>query len=382
MTKSDTLKALDYSSKPKMGVRLYKKVDTKKELSLAYTPGIAKVSKAIQADDKKLFDYTFVRNNLAVISEGSAVLGLGNIGHKASYPVMEGKAMLFKKFGDIDAIPIIIKTQEVKKFVKIVKNIADSFGAINLEDIAAPRCFEIEKALVDALDIPVMHDDQHGTAIVVSAALINALKLVPKKGKKTKIVIVGAGAAGTAVTKLLVKHGFKNIIVCDSRGVISKKRRDLNWAKKELLKITNPDNLTGLLGKAIKDAGVFIGLSQPEVISEKDIKRMSLKPIIFAMANPTPEIMPEKAIKAGAAIVGTGRSDFKNQINNALAFPGLFRGAMDAKVKITDRLKLQAVKAIVKYQENVLGINNLLPEVLDKKVHRLIAKEVYKEAQK
>jgi len=373
-------KSLEYSRQPKMEIKLLKELDSREELSLAYTPGIAEVSRLLTKDEDKMFEYTFRRNNLAVISEGSAVLGLGNIGHKASYPVMEGKAMLFKRFGGINAIPIVIKSQKVKEFVETVKQIADSFGAINLEDISAPRCFEIENELVKSLDIPVMHDDQHGTAIVVLAALINALKLVPKNGKETKMIVCGAGAAGTAIVKMLVLYGFKNIVVCDSKGVISNKRQDLNWAKKKLLEITNPDNIFGSIEDGLKESAVFIGVSKAGLLTEKKIKLMAEKPIIFAMANPVPEILPEIAYKAGASIVGTGRSDFLNQVNNALAFPGVFRGTMDARVKITDKLKLTAVKAIVEYHKKSLNNKNLLPSILDSKIHQHIAKKVFQKA--
>src|SRR3990167_7247603 len=309
--------ALAYSQKPKLAVKILAPLKSKRDLSLAYTPGIAEVAKAVAADGNKLYTYTFKRNNLAVISDGSAVLGLGNIGHKGSYPVMEGKAMLFRRFGRINAVPIIVKTQKVDEFVDTVVNIADSFGAINLEYISAPRCFEIEERLKKLLDIPLMHDDQHGTAIVVLSALTNALKLLPKSGKNTRIVMVGSGSAGVAGA--------------------------------------------GLVGPA-------------------DIKLMDKAPIIFAMANPVPEIMPDEARRAGAGIVGTGRSDYPNQINNALAFPGVFRGAIDARAKITDKMKLAAVAAIVSYHQKNLAKNKLMPRVLDSKVHQVIARAVYSAA--
>ncbi len=372
--------ALNYSAKPKMEINLLSPMKTRTDLSLAYTPGIAKVCQLIQKNEDAMFTHTFRQNALAVISDGSAVLGLGNIGSKASYPVMEGKAMLFKRFGNIDAIPVVIKTQDEKEFIETVKNIADSFAAINLEDINAPRCFTIEKELVKTLDIPVMHDDQHGTGVVVLAALLNALQVLPKDGKSTKIVVLGAGAAGMGITMLLTTYGFKNIVIVDSKGIISKKRTDLHAEKKTLLKLTNPDNLSGSLQDALKDADVFIGVSRGE-LTEKDIKLMNPEPIIFAMANPTPEIMPDKALKAGAGIVGTGRSDFPNQINNALVFPGIFRGAMDARYKITDAMKLAAAQAVVEYHKKDLSADTILPSILDEKVHAFIAKRV-KEASK
>ncbi|MDZ7586582.1 MAG: NADP-dependent malic enzyme [Patescibacteria group bacterium] len=370
------MRPLDYSRQAKMEVRLLKKLNSRKELGLAYTPGIAEVAKEIMKNEEAMFEFTFRKNSLAVISEGSAVLGLGNIGHKAAYPIMEGKAMLFKKFGGINAVPIVIKTQDVREFINTVKNIADSFGAINLEDISAPRCFEIEKILVRDLPIPVMHDDQHGTAIVVLAAIINALKILPKHDLETKIVIFGAGAAGTGIIKLLNLYGFKNLLACDSKGIINQERQDLNEAKKELLKITNPHNVAGGKEEALKSAEIFIGVSRPGQLTESGVNMMAKQPIILAMANPIPEIMPELAYKAGAGMVGTGRSDFINQVNNALVFPGLFRGAMDARVKITDKLKLTAAQALVEYHQKKLNRNNLMPSILDKKVHQFIAKRV------
>lgn len=370
------MKPLDYSGQVKMELRLLKKLNSRKELGLAYTPGIAEVAKEIIKNEEAMFEFTFRKNNLAVISEGSAVLGLGNIGHKAAYPIMEGKAMLFKKFGGINAIPIVIKTQNVQEFINTVKNIADSFGAINLEDISAPNCFEIEKILVRDLLIPVMHDDQHGTAIVVLAAIINALKILPKHELETKIVIFGAGAAGTGIAKLLNLYGFKNLLVYDSSGIINPARQDLNMAKKRLLKITNPNKVAGGKEEVLKGAEIFIGVSRAGQLTENGVKLMAEQPIILAMANPVPEIMPALAYQAGAGIVGTGRSDFANQVNNALAFPGLFRGAMDARVKITDKLKLEAAKALVEYHEKKLSRNNLMPSILDKKVHQFIAKRV------
>jgi len=371
-----TTKELEYSKKPKMAVSLLAPLKTKEDLSLAYTPGIAQVCRLILKDEKVMFTHTFRRNNLAVISDGSAVLGLGNIGHKASYPVMEGKAMLFKRFSNIDAIPIVIKTQDNDEFVKIVENISDSFAAINLEDINAPRCFEIEKKLSEKLSIPLMHDDQHGTAVVVLAALINSLKVLPKRGKNSKIVVNGAGAAGTGIINLLVNYGFSNILVCDSKGIINKHRSDLNFYKKQLLQITNSNNLQGSLAEALAGADVFIGVSKGNILDPEWIKKMNPKPIIFAMANPIPEIDPKLAMENSAGIVCTGRSDFPNQVNNALAFPGIFRGAIDKGSRITTKMKLAAVWAIVDYHQKDLSLTQVLPQILDEAVHRFIAKQV------
>jgi malate dehydrogenase (oxaloacetate-decarboxylating) len=343
---------------------------------LAYTPGIAEVAKLIQTDESAMFTYTFRRNNLAVISDGSAVLGLGNIGHKAGYPIMEGKAMLFKRFGGINAIPIVIKTQESDQFVHVVEQIADSFAAINLEDIGAPRCFEIEAKLKQSLDIPLMHDDQHGTAIVILAAVLNALKLQPKQGLATRFVISGAGAAGVAITRILLHHGFKNILVADSTGIIHRQRTHLGVVKQQLTDSTNPGQFRGSLKQALTNADVFIGVSTGNLLTTADIKRMNPDSIVIAMANPDPEILPHEAKKGGAAIVATGRSDVPNQVNNALAFPGVFRGAIDARSQITENMKLAASQAIIDYHQRNLAVDALLPKVMDEKVHHFIANRV------
>ncbi|MCR4261014.1 MAG: NADP-dependent malic enzyme, partial [Candidatus Colwellbacteria bacterium] len=316
----------------------------KKNLALAYTPGVAEPVKEIVKNKKNIYKYTIKGNSVAVVTDGSAVLGLGNVGPEAALPVMEGKAAIFKEFANIDAFPICLATQNTKEIVQMVKILSPTFGAINLEDIAAPRCFEIEEALQD-IGIPVFHDDQHGTAIAVLAALQNALKVANKKMSHVKIVISGAGAAGTAIAKLL--KSSRNIIVCDSTGILSKKRADLNKYKRALCGITNPKNIHGSLGDALVGADVFIGVSRPNTLTAKMIKTMNVKPIIFAMANPIPEIMPDKAIKAGAFIVATGRSDFPNQVNNALVFPGIFRGALDARIpRITQEMKISAAKIL------------------------------------
>lgn len=379
-TKSDSQPqspAIEYSRQPKMATQLLAPLEGKPDLSLAYTPGIAEVSKYIQSNPEALYTHTFVRNNLAVISDGSAVLGLGNIGHKASYPVMEGKSMLFKRFGNIDAVPIIVDTQDPDKFIETVLHIADSFGAINLEDIAAPACFYIEKQLKEKLSIPVMHDDQHGTATVVLAAVLNALELTDRQDlDQVSVVVLGAGAAATAVVKLLLTSGIKNVVVNDSKGVIHSERTDLNSDKQWLAQNTNPNNKTGTLQQALQNADVFIGLSKGGLLTKNDISTMNSDSIVIAMANPEPEILPQEALAGGAAVVATGRSDFDNQVNNALAFPGIFRGAMQARSKITPEMLVVAAQAIREYQKPNLATNNLMPSILDEKVHELIAQRV------
>jgi malate dehydrogenase (oxaloacetate-decarboxylating) len=347
---------------------------TKKNLAVLYTPGVAQVSLAVAKNKKLAFEYTIKKNSIAVVSDGSAVLGLGNIGPEGALPVMEGKALLFKELGNVDAFPIVLATQDVEEIIKTVKAISPTFGGINLEDISAPRCFEIERRLKQELDIPVMHDDQHGTAIVVLAGLINALKVVKKSFKNVKIVIVGAGAAGIAVTKLLIKYGAKNIIVVDSQGIICKQRKkDLNSVKMEIVKITNPRGMRGTLREALIGADVFIGVSAPNLITHVEISTMNKKAIVFAMGNPVPEIMPKEALKGGAAIVATGRSDYPNQINNVLVFPGIFRGALDARVKeITDKHKLAAAKALAGLVKNP-NYGKIIPDALDKRAVKAIA---------
>ena len=373
-------KILELAKKQKVKLCPEVSIKTREDLSMLYTPGVAELCKIIQENESKIYDYTSRRNLVAVVSDGSAVLGLGNIGNKASYPVMEGKSLLFKEFGGVDAIPIILKSQETKEIIKTVEQISDSFGAINLEDICAPKCFEIEKELNKKLNIPVFHDDQHGTAVVVLAALINSLKLVGKE-KGVKIVVSGAGAAGIAVVKFLNLYGFENIIVCDSKGIISKERKDLNWAKRELLDFTNKENLSGTLREAIKERDVFIGVSAPGIVDKEMVKSMNKDPIIFAMSNPIPEIMPSEAKEAGARIVGTGRSDFPNQINNSLAFPGIFRGALDARAThITEEMKVAASKALADCVGPDLKEDFVIPSMLDKEVHRKVAEAVRKKA--
>lgn len=357
---------------------------TKKDLSLAYTPGVAEPCLKIQQDPNKTYELTRRWNLCAVITDGSAVLGLGNIGPEASMPVMEGKCILFKKFGDVDAFPICIKTQDVDEFVNTVYLISSSFGGINLEDISAPRCFEIEEKLKAKCDIPVFHDDQHGTAIVTLAGLINALKLVDKSKKNIQVVISGAGAAATAIAKLLLNYGIKNIIVCDRQGAIYNGRNNLNPAKKELSKLTNPTKHQGSLADVLVGSDVFIGVSAPHLLTTKMVKTMAKDAIVFACANPTPEIFPDEAKKGDARIIATGRSDFPNQINNVLAFPGIFRGAFDVRASnINEEMNLAAANAIANLvTDNELNENFIIPDALDPRVSKAVAAAVAKAALK
>ncbi len=362
--------------KGKIGIQLKDTLDSRDKLSIYYTPGVAAVSLYAAKHPKQARDYTWLNNCVAVVSDGSAVLGLGNIGPLGALPVMEGKAMLFKHFAGIDAVPIVLDVHKPDQIIKAVKAIAPSFGGINLEDIAAPQCFEIEERLKAELSIPVMHDDQHGTAVVVLAGLINATRVVGKNLADCKIVIVGAGAAGTAVAKLLDLYAQPQLIVVDSHGIIARSRNDLNAQKRALLKFTNTKNMSGSLANALVDADIFIGVSAPNLLKPAFVRLMAAKPIIFAMANPDPEILPTLAKKAGAAVVATGRSDFPNQVNNALAFPGIFRGALDNKVKnITDKHKIAAAQAIAKLIPKPTA-NKILPPVLDKRLVPAIAKVI------
>jgi malate dehydrogenase (oxaloacetate-decarboxylating) len=356
----------------------FPKLKTKDDLSIAYTPGVAAVSSLLAGDPAKAYGHSIKGNTIAVVSDGSAVLGLGNIGPYGALPVMEGKALLFKEFGNVDAYPIVLGTQNIEEIIKTVKAMAPTFGGINLEDISSPRCFEIEERLIKELDIPVFHDDQHGTAIVVLAALINSLKLVKKNKNNIKVVICGVGAAGIATAKLLLKYGIKNIILVDSKGIVSKGRTDLNEIKIKMLATTNLEDKKGDLREALKGADVFVGVSAPNILKPEFIKQMSGKPVIFAMANPVPEIMPDTAKAAGAYIIGTGRSDFPNQINNVLAFPGLFRGVLDNRIKIiTDEMKIAVAEALAGFlKKDQLKVDKILPSVLDKKVAKLIAKKM------
>jgi malate dehydrogenase (oxaloacetate-decarboxylating) len=351
-------------------------LDTKDDLSIAYTPGVAEPCREISNDVEKAYEYTAKGNLVAVVSDGSAVLGLGNIGPEAALPVMEGKAVLFKKFANVDAVPIVLSTQNTEEIITAVKAIAPTFGGINLEDISAPRCFEIEERLKKELSIPVFHDDQHGTAIVTLAGMFNACKLTDRKLKDLKVVINGAGAAGVAIVKLLFEAGVKEVIMCDSRGIIHKGRTDLNDTKKKMSKLTNKTNITGNLEDAVKDSDVFIGVSAPGVLTQEMVKTMTKDPIIFAMANPTPEIMPDEAREAGARIIATGRSDFANQINNVLAFPGLFRGALDARTNnLTSAMFIEVARAIADSVED-LSEEKIIPSPFDDRVPGRVAEAV------
>jgi malate dehydrogenase (oxaloacetate-decarboxylating) len=349
-------------------------VRNRKDLALVYTPGVAAASMLVARDPKKAREYTMKGRTVAVISDGSAVLGLGNIGALGALPVMEGKCAIFKSFADVDAVPLVLDTQDPEEIIETIVRVAPAFGGINLEDIAAPKCFDIERRLIEKLSIPVMHDDQHGTAIVVLAALINALKVAKKDIRRARIVIAGAGSAGSAIAKLLKAAGARHIIVLDSRGIVDASRPDAN--KKELASFTNPDGLRGGLREALKGADVLLGVSGPHTVKAADIRLMAPKAIVLAMANPIPEIMPEEAIKGGAYIIGTGRSDFPNQINNSLAFPGIFRGALDHKVgKITDKHKLAAAKAIAALVKRPTA-QKIVPDMFDKRVALAVAKVI------
>ncbi|MGI6779075.1 MAG: NAD(P)-dependent malic enzyme [Acetivibrionales bacterium] len=359
-------------------------VANKKDLSLAYTPGVAEPCLAIQKDTNLSYEYTRRWNLIAVITDGSAVLGLGDIGPEAGMPVMEGKCVLFKTFADVDAFPLCIRSKDVDEIVNTIKLIAGSFGGINLEDISAPRCFEIEKRLKEECDIPIFHDDQHGTAVVTLAAMINALKLAEKDIKDISVVVNGAGAAGIAVTKLLMSMGLSTVILCDTKGAIYEGRENLNPIKEEMAKISNLEKKKGTLKDVLKGADVFIGLSAPGMVTKEMVKSMAKDPIIFAMANPTPEIMPEEAKEAGAKVIGTGRSDFPNQINNVLAFPGILRGALDVRASdINDEMKIAAAEAIASLvSEEELTPEYIIPEPFDPRVGKVVAERVAEAARK
>ena len=353
-------------------------VKTREDLALAYTPGVAEPCKEIAKNPEKAYVYTMKQNTIAVVSDGSAVLGLGNIGAKAAMPVMEGKAVLFKEFGGVNAVPICLDTQDTEEIIKTVINIAPAFGGINLEDISAPRCFEIETRLKEVLDIPVFHDDQHGTAIVVLSGIINALKVVGKKKEYCKIVVNGSGAAGIAITKLLLSYGFKTITLCDSKGIISADNDNLNWIKKEMAEVTNLEHKHGTLADAMVGTDIFIGVSAPGSVTQDMVRSMNKDAIIFAMANPIPEIMPDEAKAAGARIVGTGRSDFPNQVNNVVAFPGIFRGALEGRAsQITEEMKLAAALAIAGLvSDEELNEDYVMPEAFDPRVADVVADAV------
>lgn len=353
-------------------------INTREDLAIAYTPGVAEPCKVIAEDKEQAYKYTIKANTVAVISDGSAVLGLGNIGPYAAMPVMEGKAVLFKEFGGVNAVPICLDTQDTEEIIRTVINIAPAFGGINLEDISAPRCFEIEERLKEALDIPVFHDDQHGTAIVVLAGIINALKVTKKQKENCKVVVNGAGSAGVAITKLLLTYGFTDIIMCDKSGILSRNSDGLNWMQQKMTEVTNPDNMEGALADALEGADIFVGVSAPGIVSSHMIASMNKDAIIFAMANPVPEIMPDIAKAAGAKVVGTGRSDFPNQVNNVVAFPGIFKGALKGRAsQITEEMKLAAANAIAGLiPDDELNENNILPEAFDPRVADVVSKAV------
>lgn len=353
-------------------------VKSREALSLAYTPGVAEPCKVIAEDKEAAYTYTMKANTVAVVSDGSAVLGLGNIGPYAAMPVMEGKAVLFKEFGNVNAVPICLDTQDTEEIIKAVTYLAPGFGGINLEDISAPRCFEIEERLKAALDIPVFHDDQHGTAIVVLAGIINGLKVVNKKKEDCHVVVNGAGSAGVAITKLLLTYGFTNVIMCDKVGILSKDTDGLNWMQEKMVQVTNPTNETGSLADALKGADIFVGVSAPGIVTKEMVASMNKDSILFAMANPVPEIMPDLAKEAGARVVGTGRSDFPNQVNNVVAFPGIFKGALEGRAKqITEEMKLAAANALANLvSDEELNENNILPEAFDPRVAEVVANAV------
>lgn len=353
-------------------------VKSREDLALAYTPGVAEPCKVIAQDKEAAYKYTMKANTVAVVSDGSAVLGLGNIGPYAAMPVMEGKAVLFKEFGGINAVPICLDTQDTEEIIKAVTYLAPGFGGINLEDISAPRCFEIEERLKATLDIPVFHDDQHGTAIVVLAGIINALKVVGKKKEDCKVVVNGAGSAGVAITKLLLTYGFPYIVMCDKVGIVSRDTEGLNWMQQKMTEVTNPKNETGSLADAMKGADIFVGVSAPGIVTEEMVASMNKDAILFAMANPVPEIMPDLAKKAGARVVGTGRSDFPNQVNNVVVFPGIFKGALEGRAtQITEEMKLAAANAIASLvPEDELSDDNIMPEAFMPQVADAVAEAV------
>ena len=361
-----------FETTPKM------KIQTREDLALAYTPGVAEPCKVIAKDKEAAYKYTIKSNTIAVVSDGSAVLGLGNIGAHAAMPVMEGKAVLFKEFGNVNAVPVCLDTQDTEEIIKTVVNIAPAFGGINLEDISAPRCFEIETRLKELLDIPVFHDDQHGTAIVVLAGIINGLKVTGKTKEDCQVVVNGAGSAGVAITKLLLTYGFKHVTMCDKSGILSKASEGLNWMQQSMMEVTNLENKTGSLADALRGADIFVGVSAPNIVTADMVKTMNKDAIIFAMANPVPEIMPDVAKAAGARVDGTGRSDFPNQVNNVIAFPGIFKGALEGRAKqITEDMKLAAALAIANLvPDDEVSDVNILPEAFDPRVADVVSKAV------
>lgn len=354
------------------------KVNSREDLAIAYTPGVAEPCKEIAQDETLAYTYTWKANTVAVVSDGSAVLGLGNIGPHAAMPVMEGKCVLFKEFGDVNAVPICLDTQDTEEIITAVKNIAPGFGGINLEDISAPRCFEIEERLKEILDIPVFHDDQHGTAIVVLAGIINGLRIIGKKKEDCKVIVNGAGSAGVAITKLLLRYGFTNVIMCDREGIIGKDYPNLNWMQKKMTEVTNLSNKKGTLADALKGADIFIGVSAPNIVTPEMVASMNKDALLFAMANPIPEIMPDVAKAAGARIVGTGRSDFPNQVNNVIAFPGIFKGALEGRAsQITEEMKLAAAEALAALvSDEELNEDFIMPEAFDPRVLEVVSQAV------
>ena len=361
-----------FETTPKMDIA------TREDLALAYTPGVAEPCKVIAKYKEAAYKYTIKANTVAVVSDGSAVLGLGNIGAHAAMPVMEGKAVLFKAFGGVNAVPICLDTQDTEEIIKTVVNIAPAFGGINLEDISAPRCFEIESRLKELLDIPVFHDDQHGTAIVVLAGIINGLKVTGKTKEDCQVVVNGAGSAGVAITKLLLTYGFKHVTMCDKSGILSKGSEGLNWMQESMMDVTNLEHKTGSLADALKGADIFVGVSAPNIVTPEMVQSMNKDAIIFAMANPVPEIMPDVAKAAGAKVVGTGRSDFPNQVNNVIAFPGIFKGALEGRAtQITEEMKLAAALAIANLvPEDEVSDVNILPEAFDERVADVVSQAV------
>ena len=354
------------------------KVKTREDLAIAYTPGVAEPCKVIAEDKTAAYTYTWKANTVAVVADGSAVLGLGNIGPYAAMPVMEGKCVLFKEFGNVNAVPICLDTQDTEEIIQAVKNIAPGFGGINLEDISAPRCFEIEERLKEMLDIPVFHDDQHGTAIVVLAGIINGLRVTGKKKEDCRVVVNGAGSAGVAITKLLLTYGFKHVTMCDREGIIGKDYPNLNWMQKKMTEVTNLENASGTLADALRGADIFVGVSAPNIVTPEMVSSMNKDAILFAMANPVPEIMPDVAKAAGAKVVGTGRSDFPNQVNNVIAFPGIFRGALEAHAtQITEEMKLAAAEALAALvSDEELNEDFIMPEAFDPRVAEVVSEAV------
>lgn len=378
MTNSEKALQLHKKWNGKIDITPKCKVDSREALALAYTPGVAEPCKEIAKDKECAYTYTIKSNTIAVVSDGSAVLGLGNIGAEAAMPVMEGKAVLFKEFGGINAFPICLDTQDTEEIIKTIVNIAPAFGGINLEDISAPRCFEIETRLKELLDIPVFHDDQHGTAIVVLSGIINSLKVVNKKKEDCKVVVNGAGSAGIAISKLLLLYGFPHITLCDKAGILSEDTPGLNWAQQEVTKVTNLEKKTGTLADALDGADIFVGVSAPGIVTEQMVASMNRDAILFAMANPVPEIMPDAAKRAGARIVGTGRSDFPNQVNNVVAFPGIFKGVLEGRgSQITEEMKLAAAAAIASLvPDDKLNEDNIMPEAFDPRVTDIVSAAV------